>query len=340
MSFKTVMNSIGNAFKTGWNNGNIQKGVTITGLTAFSVGMTGSMIHDLKHCRSIFGGGCGCNSFGFGGGMNTYGYNPMNMFGFNPMNTFSVGNSYSNMNLFSGMNMLNTLGTNSYNTQLGNMMAYQWGIDLVKQQQAEMSTLYQGLNFNSKTKELEKLSYSNTDAGEVSADVTITKGKAFDEGTTALGTVSDAKTVIIANNVTNGRTSDKVNYKTELCEIAKSYAKYIGGDDGKINLDEYVKYEINILSAQLPNATKEQLEMMIKRAFIQMDLNGDDSIDWREMASTIATYDAAGKGTGKLDGKISQTDYTQAHKTLVNGTFGEENWKNYITLFPDLISDD
>lgn len=336
MSFRTFMGSIGNAFKTGWNNGNIQKGMAATGMAAFTTGMTASMIHDMKHSGSIFGGGCGCNSFGFGGGMNMFGCNPF-------MGSMNMGNMYSGMDMFGGMGMLNSMGGNmfgmgnmyGYNNQIGNMMAFQWGQQLV--QQAQMGGMYPGMNnfnnFNYQQKELDPLSYGNQDAGEVSADVTTEKGKAFDEGTTALGKESNADDVTIVENVTDGRKGDKAAYKTDLTGLAQSYAKEIGGDDGKIDFDDYYAHEFDGLKEQFPNYSDEQIGAMIKRAFIQMDLNGDGDIDWKEMASSIATYDAGGSGSGKLDGKISKADYSQSQSILVKGTFGEANWKNYKALF-------
>ncbi len=340
MSFRTFMGSIGNAFKTGWNNGNIQKGMAITGMTAFGVGMTGAMIHDMKRSGSIFGGGCGCNSFGFGGGMNMFGCNPMSMGGINMFGN-SPFNMMGNMNIFGGgMDMFGGMGMMNSMNRMGNSLAYQWGQQLAMEQQMMGSSMYPGLNnFNYQTKELDPLSYSNEDAGEVSSSVTTEKGEEFDEGTTALGNDNNADDVTIAEDVTNGRTSDKEKYKTNLSELAQSHAKQIGGDDGKIDLDEYIAHEIDNFRNQFPNATDEQLETMIKNAFIQMDLNGDGNIDWKEMTSTIATFDAAGSGYGKLDGKISKTDYSQAQKILVNGTFGKANWSNYQTLFRTTDSD-
>ncbi len=330
MSFRTFMGSIGNAFKTGWNNGNIQKGMAATGMAAFTVGLTGNMIHDMKHNRSIFGGGCGCNSFGFGANINMFGCNPMSMGGMNMYGNTPFSMMGGGMDMFGGMGMLN--GMNG----MGNMMAFQWGQQLVMQQMMQQGTMYPGLNmnnFNYQQKELEPLSYSNADAGEVASSVTTEKGEEFDERTTALGTDINADDVTIAEDVKNGRTSDKEKYITNISAIAQSHAKQIGGDDGKIDLDEYIAHEIDSFRKQFPNATDEQLETMIKNAFVQMDLNGDEHIDWKEMASTIATYDAAGSGSGKLDGKISKTDYSHTQKILVNGTFGKANWANYKTLF-------
>lgn len=353
MSFRTFMGSIGNAFKTGWNNGNIQKGMAITGMAAFGVGMTANLVHDMKRGGSIFGGGCGCNSFGFGGNM--FGCSPfsmggMDMFGSSPfsmmgsMNMFGTGNMFGGgMDTFGGMNMLNGMG-NMYGmggmNNMGNMMAYQWGQQLAMQQQMQMGSMYPNMNLNNnllQQPELEQLSYEHSEATEIGSSVTDAKGKEFDEGTTALGTDSDADDVTIASDVTNGRKGDKDKYRTDLKEIAQSHAKQIGGSDGKIDFDEYYAHEIDSFREQFPNASDEQLEMMIKNAFIQMDLNGDGDIDWQEMASSIATYDSAGSSSGKLDGKISKSDYSSAQRAIIGGTFGKANWDNYKLLFPESV---
>ncbi len=116
MSFRNVKNSIGNAFKTGWQNGNIQKGMSYTGLAAFGVGMTGSMIHDIKHSKSIFGGYmpmCGYNSFGCG-----------NIFG---GNSLMYGNMF-NTNYMGGMNCY---------PQVDNTSAFMWGQQLVEEAKAK-----------------------------------------------------------------------------------------------------------------------------------------------------------------------------------------------------------
>lgn len=325
MTFKTFMGSIGNAFKTGWNNGNIQKGISATGMAAFTVGMTGSMIHDMKHSGSIFG--CGCNSFGFGGGMNMFGCNPMMMGGIN---------MYSGMNMFGGMSMLNNMGTNPYNTQMGNMMAYQWGYNLALQQRAQNPQLYPQYSAYPQ-QELDPLDYEHGEAPGIPSGVTTEQGEAFDEAINGNGTVN------IVEDITNGRTGDKQTYINKLSTLAQSHTKSIdeyGNNDGKVDFDEYFEKEKEGLQAAFPNSSEEQLKAFAERVFLQMDLNGDGNIDWQEMASSIATYDAGGSGTGGLDGKISTTDKSKAQRSLSSGTFGAANWAIYKTLFPGQVSGD
>ena len=194
MSFRTFMGSIGNAFKTGWNNGNIQKGMAITGMAAFGVGMTANLVHDMKRGGSIFSGGCGCNSFGFGG----------NMFGCSP---FSMGG----MDMFGGMNMLNGMG-NMYGmggmSNMGSMMAYQWGqmlrLQLESQQGMQSGAL--GLNnglFGNTGEVTDEMLDSIVPRHEYNDEEGIisdkTKGQAFDEGTDDLKNKSNAEAVVLSD---------------------------------------------------------------------------------------------------------------------------------------------
>jgi len=367
MSLRPFFNSIGNglgnagkavgkAFKTGWNNGNLAKGLQIAGTTAFAVGMTGAMINDMKHSGSIFDGGCGCNSFGFGGGMNMFGCNPMAMggmnmfsgspFGMGGMNIFGMNNMYGmggmnmfggGMNMFSGMGMLNGMG-NPYNTQMGNMMAFQWGQQLAMQQQMQMSTMYPGFSnpVSSQLEELDPLSYSTKQASQIESSVTGDAGASFDDGTTELGKNSSADPVTIADGVTNGRYGDdKTTYKNKVSTLAQSYIRHLNTDsnDQTVSEEEYIASEIETLKEQLPNASNEQLETLAKNAFRQMDLSGDGEIDWAEMASSITTFDAGGSNTGAWDGKISSNNYSSAQSLLTQGKFGAANWQNYQRLF-------
>jgi len=333
------MGSIGNAFKTGWNNGNLQKGIAATGMAAFGVGMTGAMIHDMKHSSGSIFGGCGCNSFGMGG-MNMFGMN--NLFGYSPfgmggMNMFGMNNMFGGgMDMFGGMSMLNGMG-NPYNTQMGNMMAFQWGQQMAANYQSQ-GMLGTGFYQQQQLQELDPLEYSNETATEDLSSVSTEKGEAFDTNTNALfdenGRVnSDADDVEIASGVTNGRKGDKETYKTGVSAVAQSYVKNIGGNDGYIDEAEFIEHEMETLRAQYPNADETQLETIARNAFRQMDLNGSGEIDWKEMASSMATYDAAGGNSRALDGKITGSEYSTAVNSIIQGTFGRKNWDNYRTLF-------
>lgn len=118
MSFKTIMSSIGNVFKTGWNNGKIQKGLQLTGLATFGVGMTGAMVHNSKNSRN-----CNCSIFSNTSNHSLY------------CNNHLMFNMYNNpMAMFSNMNMLNInpsgINTNPYLTMQGQHEAYMWGANM------------------------------------------------------------------------------------------------------------------------------------------------------------------------------------------------------------------
>ncbi len=352
MSFRTFMGSIGNAFKTGWNNGNIQKGMAATGMAAFTVGLTGNMIHDMKHGGSIFGSGCGCNSFGFGGGMNMFGYNSMNMFGMN--NMFGGG-----MDMFGGMGMLNGMGgmfgmnnMYGYNNQMGNMMAFQWGQQLAMQQQMQMGAMYPGalgLNnglFGNTGEVTDEMLDSivprheyNDEEGVISDT---TKGQAFDEGTDDLKNKSDAEAVVLSDKTLS---ENKTEYINGLSTTAKSYISSLdSNEDGHISEEEFIEHEVEKAKAELEAKGQEMTEQQesnlrnsLRIVFAQMDMNRSGYIDWKEMTSTMATYDAGGSilGTSRGDGEITASEYKSAQTKLTsaNGAFGKINWRNYTQLF-------
>ena len=133
MSFKTIMSSIGNAFKTGWNNGKIQKGLQLTGLATFGVGMTGAMVHNSKNSRN-----CNCSIFSNTSNHSLY------------CNNNLMFNMYSNpMAMFSNMNMLNMynnpggINTNPYLTMQGQHEAYMWGANMRQKFEYEKSLAQQ-----------------------------------------------------------------------------------------------------------------------------------------------------------------------------------------------------
>ncbi len=349
MSFRTFMGSIGSAFKTGWNNGNIQKGMAATGMAAFTVGLTGNMIHDMKHSGSIFGGGCGCNSFGFGGGMNMFGCNSMNMFGNSPfsmmgggMNMFGMNNMYGGMDMYGGMGMLN--GMNG----MGNNMAYQWG-QMLRVQLESQQGMYSGMNngiynnFEVTDEMLDNIAPGHDFEDEGGIVVTDTvKGQEFDNGTDALKNESDAEAVVLSETkLSENRTS----YINELSATAKSYISHMDTDEnGYVSEDEFIEHEVEKTRTELEENGQEMNEMQetnlrnsLRIVFAQMDLNRSGKVDWKEMTSTMATYDAGGKalGTKGGDGKITASEYKSAQAKLssANGSFGKTNWQNYKRLF-------
>ena len=364
MSFRTFMGSIGNAFKTGWNNGNIQKGMAITGMAAFGVGMTANLVHDMKRGGSIFSGGCGCNSFGFGGNM--FGCSPfsmggMDMFGSSPfsmmgsMNMFGTGNMFGGgMDMFGGMNMLNGMG-NMYGmggmSNMGSMMAYQWGqmlrLQLESQQGMQSGAL--GLNnglFGNTGEVTDEMLDSIVPRHEYNDEEGIisdkTKGQAFDEGTDDLKNKSNAEAVVLSDKTLS---ENKTEYINGLSTTAKSYISSLdSNEDGHISEEEFIEHEVEKAKAELEEKGQEMTEQQetnlrnsLRIVFAQMDMNRSGYIDWKEMTSTMATYDAGGSilGTSRGDGKITASEYKSAQTKLTsaNGAFGKINWRNYTQLF-------
>ena len=335
MTFRTFMNSIGNAFKTGWNNGNIQKGMKITGATAFGVGAIGAMAHEMKknNCGSIFGGCC------YGGGMfGGYGVNPfaMNPYGMSPYGLMGAGN------MFDSMGMLNNC-TNPYLTQAGNQWAYQWGRNIAIQQ--SMNPAFSGTSnlYNTELtdEQIDKFAPERNNQRVVADPNADTKlGDAFVEGTGALNKDKDAEAVKLSEDKFSN--DNKAGYVSNLGKVAESYIAKIGSN-GTISEDDYIDHEIEIFKTDNPNIELTEvaetfLRNKMKLAFAKLDLNRDGEIDKNEMTSALATFDTGGRGIGSsnaADGKITAAEYKSAHDALEarNTTFATNNWNNYQQLF-------
>lgn len=330
MSFRTFMNSIGNAFKTGWNNGNIQKGMQVAGATAFGVGAIGAMAHEMKN-GSIFGGCC------HGG----YGMNPFCMsMGMTPYGMMGAGNMFDSMGMLNNYSMM---GTNPCLTSAGQQWAFEWGRNLAMQQ--SMNPSLNG-NFNMYNTELtdeqlEKIAPTR-DNERVPANPNADKklGEKFDEGTTSLLKDKDAEAVKLSE--TKFTNDNKTDYLANLEKLAESCIANIGSD-GVIEEDDYIRHEIDKYEELHPDVDiteqiRTRLENQIKVAFAKLDLNRDGKIDKREMTSALATFDTGGKaiGTSNLaNGEISATDYKSAYSSLLanDRTFANNNWTNYQQLY-------
>lgn len=327
MTFRTFMNSIGNAFKTGWNNGNIQKGMKITGATAFGVGAIGAMAHEMKknNCGSIFGGCC-------------YGVNPfaMNPYGMSPYGMMSAGN------VLDSMGVLNNY-TNPYLTQAGNQWAYQWGRNIAIQQ--SMNPAFSGTSnlYNTELtdEQIDKFAPERNNQKVVADPNADTKlGKAFEEGTDALNKDKDAEAVNLSEDKFSN--DNKAGYVSNLGKVAESYIAKIGSN-GTISENDYIDHEFEIFETDNPNIelteeTEAKLKNNMKLAFAKLDLNRDGEIDKNEMTSALATFDTGGRGIGSsnaADGKITAAEYKSAHDALNarNTTFATNNWNNYQQLF-------
>lgn len=333
----TIWQKIGTAFRNGWNNGNLAKGISAVGMSAFTVGMTGAMIHDMNrsnnhhHCRSIFGNNWMNGHSQFGG----YGCNCSSM------NMFNMYNNPMMLGYNNPMAMLNNMqGTNPYLTAQGQQMAYMWGAQMaqkyMQQQALQQTQLMQQPQVSLDTAAPDR---GNEDAGNIDADTTAKLGKNFDEETNKLGDKdSDTKEVVISTNK-EGTKADE-NYRKDIKALAQSYIKHIDKDnDGHISEEEFINQEIEQFKKEKPNATKSEIadaERTIKEKFALMNLNRDDNgLDWKEMSAVLASYDAGGNSDGGLDGKITREEFKNAQDSLDKLKFGNTAWNFYQKLFPD-----
>ena len=273
---------IGQAFKKGWNNGNLAKGITALGATGFTVGLTGAMIHDANNNRCS----CGNNSIWFG------------MLG-------------TGLNYRAGMDLLNFSAYQMPGMYpgitSGNSMLYprimqldpNWGTKYMQNWEAEYM------------KKMQPLTYENPAAEKWAANQSTEAGKQFNQNTSAL-IDNKTKKPIEGNEYTFSTKPE--NYKDDVSNLAKSFAAYIESkgnttQDQKLTLEEYINYELSNLPEDATDEEKQKTKVAATNAFINMDLNGDDSVDWKEVAATIATLDSDNEGN--LDGKIESEQYAQ-----------------------------
>ncbi len=212
MSVRSILKNIGNAFKAGWNNGNLLKGTAIAGQVAATVGLTGSIFHEMSRSgRCHHHGGCGGYGGGFGGGIDPYFIqNPMNNLGTQFGQQYMSGNSY----------MLPFMGGNLYTQQSMGGMPYGY-LNQIQQQQITLDT--------------QKINYS--DAGRVSAEQDKTKGEELQTAIHEMGVEQKGSAKMF------DLPSDKSEYKTEISNTAKSYIAKLDTDgDGYVSKTELVKF--------------------------------------------------------------------------------------------------
>lgn len=333
-------NKIGQAFKNGWNNGNLAKGVTALGATAFTVGATGAMIHDLNNNRGCCGGGSifsgmfgGCNYpatmgmlsgslYGMGG-MNLMNGYPMAMGMPGAMNF--MGGTQMTMGMPGSMNMVGMGLT-------GGMDPYEYGRMYMQQLNAQNPGNASGGTIAGVKKQ------DNEYAGKWSSEQSTEAGKSFDEATQAMvdkdGKVVEGKNFKITSNATN-----EEQYKKDLSELAKSYAAYMeesgnGTVNQELTLQEFVNHELSKLPADATAAEKQEAQKIAQITFARMDLNQDGKADWKEVAATMATFDTDSKG--KVDGNISSNDLKRWTDPMIDTTssaFSDTVIKNYNRLF-------
>lgn len=309
--------SIGNAFKAGWNNGNIAKGFKAAGMAAMGGVIINETIKASKHCcrgGSVFngylGGGC-CNSgmysanFGFGGcGLSGNEINnPLNILN-TPMTQYSSYGRYS-----SNFGMLNSfMGGNDYM----NLYSYP----------ANITSFYSNKHKEQVTDTVPHT--NNADAGKVTGQ-DATAGEEFDKAITAFGTGDSQEATLFTY-------SNADEYINNISELGKSYAAFIdqaGNKDGEVTKEEFVAKFVGD-----PNDPTEKA--IAELVFDKVDQNGNEKADWKELASMMATLDQ--NSNNKLDGKLSKQEYENWLDKMCSATdtsFATNVQNKYKQLFGD-----
>lgn len=285
-------------------------GLMQTGVTSYALRASTNPWNN----TSIFGfGGCGMMGGMMGGMMSPYS-NPL---GVNPYSGFS------------------TQMQNPY----GNALAYQWGtnlFNLAKANSVSYPQMLQSANTNNTTKKTD-----NEYAGDIDSNQDTTQGKAFNKATSEM--VDADGEVVKDKSFTISQSSDGEGYTKDLSNLSKSYLadidKSVGNGDGEITADEYINYEIkNSLPSNADAQQKSDAMKLGQISFSKLDQNGDNKLDWKEMAASFATFDSDSTGKSKkdLDGKITSEDFATWSEYLVNqnsNVFDTNVRKNYTQLF-------
>ncbi len=285
-------------------------GLMQTGVTSYALRASTNPWNN----TSIFGfGGCGMMGGMMGGMMSPYS-NPL---GVNPYSGFS------------------TQMQNPY----GNALAYQWGtnlFNLAKANSVSYPQMLQSSNTNNTTKKTD-----NEYAGDIDSNQDTTQGKAFNKATSEM--VDADGEVVKDKSFTISQSSDGEGYTKDLSNLSKSYLadidKSVGNGDGEITADEYINYEIkNSLPSNADAQQKSDAMKLGQISFSKLDQNGDNKLDWKEMAASFATFDSDSTGKSKkdLDGKITSEDFATWSEYLVNqnsNVFDTNVRKNYTQLF-------
>ena len=329
------------SIKTGFQNGNIAKWTQAIGMTTFTVGATGAMIHDLNKSSncccggSIFDGMFGSNVFGglYGGrpmmggdlfGSNVfgglYGGSPMmggDLFGSNVFGGLYGGSPMMGGDLFGG-GMFG--GFDNYGSQYGQYIAAQAGARDFQiawaQYQAQQAQMAQ-----STTQSVVNEKMDNECASKIDDNQSTELGTKFDEGTTALKNDDSYKLCNLDKDNEN-------HYREEISKIGKSYGKLLDTNgDGYISEAEFTAHETKDVSVADKIAKA-------KIAFKKIDLNKDGKIDWKELSASITTYDLDSKD--QFNGAVSKSDFVKWGELAMNqysNKFDKALQKSYRYLF-------
>ncbi len=285
-------------------------GLTQTAITSYTLRASSNL------GRSIFRFGCGCGMSGMMNPMYNSMANPLGVGVFNPYNAY-----------------------NAMNTQYGNALAFQWGQSLA--QQAQMNSL-STMMMQQQQQQISNLKKTNNEyAGDIDKNQDTTKGAAFNKATSEM--IDKNGEAVENKSFTISHVKNEKEYIKDVSNLSKSYLadidKSVGNKDGEITIDEFVNYEIkNGLSSSADADEKSEATKLGQVAFSKLDQNGDNKVDWKEMAAGFATFDTDTSGESKkdLDGVITSDDFANWSTKMVDSNknlFDTTVRKNYEQLF-------
>lgn len=225
------------------------------------------------------------------------------------------------------------------NNAYGNMLAYQYGLNLAAQSNAQIASNMASLQ------QQQQLQKTNTKyAGDLDKDQETKTGKAFDNATDKMAENKDSRFNIL-DKYTNPKDEKKCadEYRAAVSNVAKSYAAEIdntsGNKDRKVTVEEFVKHEMSKLDKDASDENKAAAKAMAQTAFDKIDINGDGYADWKELAATVATFDTDNETNDKpLDATITSDEYKKWSALMSQqGTneFDTTIRKTYTQLFGD-----
>lgn len=263
--------------------------------------MTGLALNSMNSCcgNSIFG--FGCNSYGYG-------------FGYCCAPSFGMGMGITPQMMADPLGLSWLPNPNMYNAQnnaYGNMLAYQYGLNLTAQSNAQIAAnmaqqqqLQQGLP-----------KMANAYAGDIDKNQNREAGQAFDKATNELIDTSGEPIKNKSFNILNSYPKSAEEYKSSISNLAKSYAAEIdntsGNKDQKVTLEEFTKHELSKLKSDATVEQKTEATQKAQTAFNKIDINGDGFADWKELSAAISTFDTDTSQEKSKDGTITSKEYAK-----------------------------
>lgn len=164
----------------------------------------------------------------------------------------------------------------------------------------------------------------NPAADAVDTNTDTAYGAIFEESEKTGGALSFAKTGMAEE--TDASKKQEI-YNDELQKLGKSLLMHMdktsGNTDGYVTAEEFLNHETKDMTEE----QKTQNKAGVQTAFNQMDQNGDGKIDWKEMSSAVASYDADG------DGEITKEEFQTGGGNLLSGKASTSVRTAYQRLF-------